>query len=157
MATGKRPTSATLAVGCACGFLLVFVLSAVAQRFHAPPSHIQSAVAAVHQGRLGYIKHVAIRKAKMAVKTVLTPGGIVAVCAIAPLWLFWRRSRLRGSVMLYLETRPSLAGALGAGFWSLIAVLLFNDSGGVALLFLFGAMSLVILHELVRSQCVYSR
>jgi hypothetical protein len=157
VATRKQPNWLTLVVACCCGFLLVFGLAGLAHLLHAPPSHIQAAVAAVHHGRLGYIKHVAVRKAKMAVKTVLTPGGIVACVAVIPLWIFWLRSRLRERVANYLATRQEMSGAFSAGYWALIAGLLFNDSGGVACLFIFGATSLVLLHELVRSECVYSR
>jgi len=46
---------------------------------------------------------------------------------------------------------------LNAGAWGLVGTLLFNDSGGVAFLFFFGAMALVLLHEMVRTECVSSR
>jgi hypothetical protein len=153
----KRPACSSFVVASIAGFALIFALAAFASRLHAPPSHIQAAVGALHHGRLGYIKHVAIRKAKMAIKTVLTPGGIVATLGFIPLVVFWRRSNLRARIDEYLIARPDLAGALQAGGWGLVASLLYNDSGGVAFLFFFGAMALVLLHEMVKFECVSSR
>lgn len=157
MFANKRPTWVTFIVASLCGFVLIFGITIFANRLNAPPSHIQAAVAAVHQGRLGYIKHVAVRKAKMAVKTILTPGGYVAMIGIFPLWLFWRRTRLKSNVDDFLLSRQQLHGALESGAWGLLASLLYNDSGGVAFLFFFGAMALVLLHEMVKSECVSSR
>jgi hypothetical protein len=153
----KRPTWLGFGAATVCGFAFVFALTVFANRLHAPPSHIQTAVAAVHQGRLGYIKHVALRKAKMAVKTILTPGGAAAIVGLIPLWIFWRRSALKVHADEFLLSRQELHGALNAGAWGLVGTLLFNDSGGVAFLFFFGAMALVLLHEMVRTECVSSR
>jgi hypothetical protein len=157
MFSGRRPSWIGFLAASAVGFLLIFALALLARRLNAPPSHIQAAVAAVHQGRLGYIKHIVIRKAKMAVKTIGTPGGVVAFVGLVPLYFFWNRSALRGRVNMYLSSRPQLTGALRAGGWGLVATLLYNDSGGVAFLFFFGAMALVLLHEMVNSACVSSR
>ena len=76
---------------------------------------------------------------------------------VIPLWLFWRRSTLHNRIDEFLLSRPDILGALRAGGWGLVATLLFNDSGGVACLFFFGAMALVLLHEMVRSECASSR
>jgi hypothetical protein len=155
--SNRRPTWVGFLAASLCGFILIFVLANFAQRLHAPTSHIQSAITAVHQGRLGYIKHVAVRKAKMAVRTVLTPGGLVAILGLIPLWIFWQRSILRSRVEDFLVSRPELEETLRAGGWGLLATLLYNDSGGVAFLFFFGAMALILMHEMVRQECVSSR
>jgi len=157
MYLGVKPKWLGFFVASLAGFVLIFALNALSIKLHAPPSHISAAITAVHQGRLGYIKHIAIRKAKMAVKTVLTPGGIVAIIGLIPLWIFWQRSLFKSRVEDFLLMKPELGAALGAGAWGLLAALLFNDSGGVAFLFFFGAMALVLLHEMVWSECVSSR
>ena len=148
-----RPSIWSFLAASICGFGLIFALTLAAKSMHAPPSHIESAVSAVHHGRLGYIKHIALRKAKMAIKTVLTPGGIVAIFGLVLLWIYWRRSALKGRVEAFLASRQILADTLRSGGWGLAASLLFNDSGGVAFLFYFCTMALFVLHEMVRTIC----
>jgi hypothetical protein len=155
--TGRRPNWLTLLLAVICGFVVVFAFAELATVLHAPPSHIQSAVAAVHSGKLGYIKHIALRKAKMAIKTVFTPGGFVGVAALVLLMIIWRKTPLSDRVKTFLAARNSFASTLAAGGWALLAALLFNDSGSVAVVFMFGAMSLVLLNEMVNASCASSR
>jgi hypothetical protein len=157
VARKKEPAFRVWCVSVVLGFASIFGLSVLAKHFGARPTHIQVATDAVLHGHLSYVKDLARRKAKMAVKIALSPGvlsGIAGATIVAVLWL---RSGLRRRAVAMLTERPDLRRALISGLWGILAALLFNDSGAVAALLLFGCMAISLLHELLgETECVSS-
>ncbi len=150
---GKKITFWNFVLSVAIGFSLVFAMSAVAHHFGSRETHIQAATTALQHGRLGYIAHVAVRKAKMAVKVALMPGTLTAIICLFPIIFFWRRAKLRPMVATFLSKRRIYGVALTAGLWGMLAAALFNDSGSVAALLLFGTLVLPLLHEMLGTTC----
>lgn len=131
------------------GFALIFIWSHLAAALGVRETHIQVAAAAVAHGKLGYVAHIAIRKAKLAIKTILTPGVIMMVLmAVAVVWL-WQRTVLRDHVRTYLAGRPRMGAIMRAGIGALLPALLFNDAGIVAIVFIVTSIGADLLYEIL--------
>jgi hypothetical protein len=156
LARAKKPSPASWIIGVVLGFASVFALTAIAHHFGARSTHIQAAAAALDHGRLGYIEQVAARKAKMAFAVALAPGAFVGILGMAIVYAIWLRSSLRSRVGTYLAEKPDLNRALISGMWGMLAAALFNDSGSVAALLLFGVLGLSVLHGMLDDLCASS-
>jgi hypothetical protein len=153
LARGGKPNWISWMVGVALGFAAIFLLAWIAHRLGGRATHIQAATSALASGHVGYITAVALRKARMAIKIALAPGALAGLAGVAIVTAIWIRSDLRVRVAESLEHRPDLRVAVSSGLWGMLAAVLFNDSGAVAALLLFGVIGLGLLHEMFVQPC----
>jgi hypothetical protein len=149
LAFGKRIGWVSFALSAIAGFGLIFLWAVISHALGLRETHIQAAATALSQDRFGYIGHVALRKAKMAVRIFLHPGVFLTLAGLVLTYLIWRRSDLPKDMAAFLQDRPNLAIGLRAGAWGILATLIFNDSGTVAAFFLFGVLAISFLHEML--------
>ncbi len=152
----KRPvTWKHLAGGLIAGFALVFVWALVGHWLPVRRTHIETAVGALGQGRLGYIAGVAWRKVGLAVRVFLHPGTLLGVLGLILVSLC-ARLFLRRQVRDYLARHGRFAAVWHAGLWGCLVAVLFNDSGVVAAILVFSSLLLALLHGLYEEVCVLS-
>jgi hypothetical protein len=149
LACGRKLTWRTFAASAIAGFALVFVWAAVAHFTGARVTHIQTAAAHATHGDIGYIWHVALRKAKMAILTATVPGVLLTYVGMIPVWLLWKRTTLRDRVREHLAADPLYNGLVRVAIGTSAAALLFNDSGFVAMVFIFLAPAVTLIHEML--------
>jgi hypothetical protein len=146
---GRRVDDRICVASAIAGFALVFVWAGFATLTGGRTTHIQVAAAHAVHGDAGYIWHMTLRKAKMAVATAIVPGVITTYIGMIPVWFLWQKTSLKNRVREYLATNPVLGAVMRAGIAGSTAALLFNDSGFVAFVFLFGCLSLTLMHEML--------
>ncbi|MDR3707141.1 MAG: hypothetical protein P4L33_02490 [Capsulimonadaceae bacterium] len=146
---GQRIDWRICAMSAVAGFALVFVWAALASLTGGRSTHIQAAAAHASHGDIGYIWHIAVRKAKMAFLTATVPGVIATYIGLVPVWFLWRKTALKDRVREFLSTDPALAAVMRAAAAGSIAALLFNDSGFVPFVLIFAALCWTLLHEML--------
>ena len=146
--TGESVKLRHMAGAVCAGFLLVFIWAAIQHNLPgARRTHLDTATAALAQGRFGYIGGVAVRKVGLAVRVFLHPGtqtgllGLGIIAAASALLL-------GGPTRTYLEQHPRFRAVWNAGAWGVGACVLFNDSGVVAAVLLAACGLLPLLHGL---------
>lgn len=135
------------------GFALIFVWTGLAAALGVRETHIQTATAALAHGKIEHIASQALRKARMEVKTILVPGVLLTLAAMIPISVIWRKTPLAERARLYLADRPRVNAIMRAGIGASVPTLLFNDSGIVAIVFIFGAVATNLLYELLGEAC----
>ena len=116
-------------------------------------SHIGAALAS-GQGAHGVARllEIVIRKVVMNGRLAVTPWTLVAVAALAPLWIgIGRGVRSRPDWMNALAARSLTGVVLPATVWGAVATAVFNDSGIVAALLLFLPLTVAVLDALLTS------
>jgi hypothetical protein len=129
------------------GFGLVFLWALMGHWLPMRHTHIESAVGAVGQGRLGYIAGVALRKIGLAAHVFLHPGTLLGLLGIG-LIVGFARLFLRKQVEDYLRRHARFAAVWRAGLWGCLVAVLFNDSGVVAAILLLTCLIVTLLHGL---------
>jgi len=104
-------------------------------------------------GKIGYIWHIALRKAKLAVRTALVPGVITTLIGMIPVVWLWNRTALKRRASEFLTTRPKMNAVMRAAIGAVVPTLLFNDSGVVAIVFLFGTSAMYLLYSMLGDVC----
>lgn len=146
----RRPVTVRVCAASAiAGFAVVFLWATIASATGARETHIQAATDHAAHGDLGYIAHIAVRKAKLAVATATVPGVIVTYVGFIPIWLLWRKTSLKTRIRAFLAREVVFGGIMRAAVAASVAALLFNDSGFVAFIFLFGAPCFTLLSEML--------
>jgi len=148
---GRRVDWRICAASAVAGFALVFVWAALASLTGARTTHIQTVASHAAHGDSAYIWHIALRKAKLAIATATVPGVLATYVGFIPMWLLWRKTPLKEHVREFLAANPAFGAVMRAGIAASAAALLFNDSGFVAFVLLFGALSLTLMHEMLGS------
>ena len=110
------------------------------------PTHIDSAVGALHAGRFGYILGVAERKVGLALAVALNPGTVAGVIALVALCA-GVRVMLRRPLEALWNRRPDYRAVVAAGLRGSVVTLLFNDSGIVAVILLVISLMLPVLYN----------
>ncbi len=142
------------ALSALAGFAMVFVWAVVAHFTGARVTHIQTATEHASHGDVGYIWHIALRKAKMAVLTATVPGVLATYIGLIPAWLLWKRTPLRERVRAFLAADPVFGGIMRCAVGTSAAALMFNDSGFVAMVFIFGSVCVTMIHEMLGTRAV---
>lgn len=149
---GLPVTARHILFGLLAGFGLVFLWALVDHWVPMRRTHIDTAVGALGQGRLGYIAGVAIRKIGLAAHVFLHPGTLLGILGIALVGGV-ARLFLRRQVKDYLDRHPRFAAVWSAGLWGSLIAILFNDSGIVAAILLLTSLIVALLHGLYQ-ECV---
>lgn len=130
-----RARQVMAAFGAALAVTLLFALMDRA-RPELARSHVGAAVAAGQVRGPQALAEIALGKAGMNLRLLLTAGAFGALAGLVPIWWLISRGPLGRQAAQALERRPRLRRAVPAAAWGALVALLFNDSGIVAALLL---------------------
>ena len=101
-------------------------------------SHAGAAIGgSAHRG-VGYLADIAWRKVLMNGRILTNPYMLMGIAGVAAIWVT-ARARFRSHMEEVVTAHPGWARGLPAVGWGAAATFVFNDSGIVAAIFLFGA------------------
>lgn len=120
------------------GVALAFGFALIDRAMGTPmESHFGGTLTAAGKRGYGYLWEIVVRKVAMNIGFLMQPNALIALSALAMI-LVLARVALKTQTVGLLKNHPEWARCLPAAVWGSTAAFLFNDSGIVAALFLFG-------------------